>query len=115
VLERNLRLAGGELDLVTLDRKTKTLCVVEVKARLVDRALQAPEAQFGPAKQRQVARLTRTLLARPAVQRARRWFRGVRIDLVAVDLDRRTGLLALVLGPYRTVGLRHYPGAVGDA
>jgi putative endonuclease len=87
VLERNLKIAGGELDLVMLHPDRRTIVVVEVKARRVtegQRAAPPPEAQLHAHKRRQLLRLTEALI------RKRAWIdRPVRIDLVAVDMPAR--------------------------
>jgi putative endonuclease len=80
LLDRNVRIGRGELDLVA--RRGAVLAFVEVKARRTKTA-GAPEDAVTPHKRRQIARLAALWLA------ARPWaLRGVsdvRFDIVAVD------------------------------
>jgi putative endonuclease len=83
VLGRNVRLPGGEVDLVALAPDRRTVVVVEVKTRAADSAIPAEESVTG-AKRRKLLDLTERLIARNA------WTdRPVRIDVVAVAWRRR--------------------------
>lgn len=80
ILWRNLRVAGGELDLVAIDPDRKTVVVIEVKAsRSTDTARWSPEMHANHAKRQQLLRLTQAL-------GQRRDLRGhpMRIDLITV-------------------------------
>jgi putative endonuclease len=80
LLDRNVRIGRGELDLVA--RRGTVLAFVEVKARRT-RTAGAPEDAVTPHKRRQIARLAALWLA------ARPWalqgVSDVRFDIVAVD------------------------------
>ena len=80
VLDRNVRIGRGELDLIA--RRGPVLAFVEVKARRSG-AAGAPEDAVTPRKRRQVARLAGLWLA------VRPWaltgVTDVRFDIVAVD------------------------------
>jgi putative endonuclease len=84
ILERNWRTREGEIDLVIRDGDT--LAIVEVRTRR-GRALGTPEESITPAKQ---ARLIE--LAEAYVQ-ASDWPGLWRIDVVAIEMDRRGRLL----------------------
>jgi putative endonuclease len=80
LLDRNVRIGRGELDLIA--RRGPVLAFVEVKARRSG-AAGAPEDAVTPRKQRQVARLAGLWLAwRPW---ALTGVTDVRFDIVAVD------------------------------
>jgi putative endonuclease len=102
VLARNVRVQGGEADLVCLAPDRRTIVVVEVKARR--RGLSAlsdqvpPEAAVHADKRRNLARIARTLA------RINRWTdRPLRIDVVAVEWP---------ADPKARPTLRHWIGAV---
>jgi putative endonuclease len=81
LLERNLRAAGGEIDLVAFDRGT--FVFVEVKSRSSER-FGRPEEAVDRAKRRNVARAAREFLKRKGLlDRPRRY------DVAAVRLDDR--------------------------
>jgi putative endonuclease len=84
ILERNWRTREGEIDLVIQDGET--LAIVEVRTRR-GRALGTPEESITAAKQ---ARLI--ALAEAYVQ-AKDWPGLWRIDVVAIEMDRRGRLL----------------------
>ena len=99
VIDRNVRLTQGEIDLVCLDPDRRGIVVVEVRTRhdpgRPARAYDSPESSVGPDKRRKLLSLTRSLV------RANGWEgRPVRIDLVAV-----------VLGAGKPV-IRHHVDAV---
>jgi len=76
ILDRNVSLSFGEIDVVALDGDT--LCFVEIKARSSRRHGGAAYA-VAPGKQRQLVRLARVYLAR-------RPFAGpCRFDVLAMD------------------------------
>jgi putative endonuclease len=79
LLERNVRIAGAEIDLVALDRET--LVFIEVKARSSHR-YGAPEEAVDRNKRRFLIRAARAFLKRKGLLgRARRY------DVAAVELD----------------------------
>jgi putative endonuclease len=86
VVARNWRCRSGEIDLVVKDGGC--LAFVEVRTRR-GAGLGTPEESITPAKQ---ARLI--VLAEAYVQ-AHDWTGGWRIDVVAVELDRRGRLLRI--------------------
>ena len=79
VLERNLRAAGGEIDLVALDRDT--LVFIEVKSRRSN-AYGTPEESVDFEKRRHVILAARSFLKRKRLLDRRR-----RYDIAAVKLD----------------------------
>ena len=76
VLERNLRVAGQEVDVVT--RRGRLLVVVEVKARRHG-GRGRPEEALDERRRRGLRRAGEVLLQR------HRWAEAVRFDVVAVD------------------------------
>lgn len=100
VVDRNVRSALGEIDLVARDGAT--LVFVEVKTRRASRAgihaegAGGPEAGVTPAKQRRLARLARHYLKQRRLGDIR-----CRFDVVAVTLDDAD----------RVTAVRHLPGA----
>lgn len=60
ILERNIRLAGCELDIVA--REGDTIAFVEVKTRRVDNEI-PPEASIGYTKRRHIVRAARQYIA----------------------------------------------------
>lgn len=86
IIARNWRCEVGEIDLVARDGGS--LAFVEVRTRR-GRALGSPEESITAAKQ---ARLV--ALAEAYVQ-AEGWTGGWRIDVVAIEMDRRGRLLRL--------------------
>ncbi len=82
ILERNVRLKLGEIDLLCEAPDGRTIVFVEVKTRIDDAI--PPEANITPAKQRKLIALAH------ALTRQRRWTdRPLRIDVVAVLLPER--------------------------
>lgn len=109
VLGRNVRLAGGEIDLLCLDPEGSSLVVVEVKSRVLragdvdhTRDARRPEASITADKRARLSRLAQ------AAARDRRITPGgvnrLRIDVVAIDFDP---------AGKRVIDVRHYPSAVG--
>lgn len=93
ILASNLRLAGGEIDILALSPDGRTVAVVEVKTSITH-AL--PELRVDAGKQRR--------LAQSAVVAARRFKlmdRIIRFDVIAVVLPRGDAPLVI----------RHIPGA----
>jgi putative endonuclease len=86
IIDRNWRCESGELDLVARDEDD--LVFVEVRTRR-GQALGSPEESITPAKQ---ARLID--LAQAYVQ-TRDWQGSWRLDVVAIEMDRRGRLLRL--------------------
>jgi putative endonuclease len=78
ITEKNVRVGGGELDLVAFDGDE--LVVVEVRLRSVGHLL-PPEDTVGPRKLRVLVRAGRTYVDRIG------WEGPWRIDLLAVTLD----------------------------
>ncbi len=86
VLARNLRTAVGEVDLLCLAPNRRTIVIVEVKTRSASRDGQspkvAPELALNRAKRRKLLAVAQDLARR------KKWAgRGVRIDLIAIDVD----------------------------
>jgi putative endonuclease len=78
IVARNVRLRGGELDVVALERGS--LCFVEVRLRS-GAGYGTPEESIDARKRRRLARAARELLAtRPLPPH-----RGLRFDVVAID------------------------------
>jgi putative endonuclease len=88
ILARNLRMAGGELDLIARDGNE--LVFVEVRT-LGSATARFPEQSIGPKKQHQLARLATTYVQQ------NKFDGDWRIDVVAIDAD----------------GLRHIKNAIG--
>jgi putative endonuclease len=86
ILDRNWRCENGELDLVTRDGSC--LAFVEVRTRR-SRTLGTPEESITRAKQLWLITLTEAYL------QVHDWPGDWRIDVVAVELDRRGRLLRL--------------------
>ncbi len=78
ILERNIRVRGGELDLVALDGDE--LVVVEVRTRSIGKILPAEET-VGPRKMKVLVRSGRILVE------TRGWVGPWRIDLLGINLD----------------------------
>lgn len=78
ITERNVRIAGGELDVVAFDGEE--LVVVEVRLRSIGRLL-PPEETVGPRKLRVLVRAGRSYVDRVG------WEGPWRIDLLAVTVD----------------------------
>lgn len=93
IVERNVRLPGGEIDLVA--QEADELVFVEVKARIGDQDT-APDVAVTAAKLERLGRL-----AEAYVERAGSPTRDWRVDVVAVVLE-RSG---------RIVRIDHLPGA----
>lgn len=101
VLDRNVRLSMGEIDLVCHDPKPDTLVLVEVKARLTkqgDARQIDPEANITSAKKAKL----RTL-AQAVIKSGNYPGRGIRIDVIAV---------VFVDGQCKPSELRHYESAI---
>lgn len=97
VLARNLRVAGGEADLVMLAPDRLTIVIVEVKTRLAGAGHPEPERSITARKRSTLLRVARGVLARG------RWQgRPVRIDVVAIDWPASGGAPAV----------RHFMNAV---
>ena len=99
IVARNVRIAGGEIDLVALDGDT--VCFVEVRARSSEN-VGSPLESVGSTKQRQLTKLARSFLRRRGLANT-----PARFDVVAVETDDRGELQVTVLadafparGPY---------------
>ncbi len=84
VVARNVRVRGGEIDLLCVAPDERTIVVVEVKTRLRTHGHTqlpaSPEASVTPDKQRRLSRLAARLAG------ANGWTgRAIRIDVVAVE------------------------------
>ena len=95
---RNLRMRGGEIDLLCLAPDERTIVVVEVKAREHSQGVYTPEAAITPAKRRTLVRLARHIRAANGWQG-----RTIRIDVVAVEV-----------GTGSRPECRHYEAAVRE-
>ncbi|MEM7228593.1 MAG: YraN family protein [Planctomycetota bacterium] len=91
VLQRNLHLGHDEIDLLAQDR-SGTLVLVEVKTRTTTRY--PIESYVDGRKRAHMIRAARALLATTAYQQ-----RGIRFDVVTVDLTERSPTI------------RHWPNA----
>jgi putative endonuclease len=89
VLARNWRCPAGELDIVA--REGETLTFVEVRTRRGDR-YGTPEESITPAKQAKLVELAQTYLQENGLA-DENW----RIDVVAVEMDRRNRVKRLNL------------------
>ncbi len=86
ILARNWRCEVGELDLVVLDGDC--LVCVEVRARR-GRALGTPEESITPAKQERLLNLAWSYMM------AHDWTGDCRIDVFAIEMDRRGRMLRI--------------------
>lgn len=84
IVARNWRCDAGELDLVALDGDS--LVCVEVRTRR-GRVLGTPEESITPVKQERLLTLAQAFLE------AQTWTGDCRIDVVAIEMDRRGRLL----------------------
>lgn len=88
VLWRNVRIAGGELDLVCEDPDGRTVVCIEVKTRVRDRSGPArsrevaPERAVDEAKRRRLRRAAKALMGRQGWRE-----RPMRVDVVSVELS----------------------------
>lgn len=81
-IARNLRSRLGEIDLFMLGPDKRTLVFIEVKTARADRQSSVrPELRVGPQKQRKIATLATTLIAKHKLTG-----RTVRFDIIGVDL-----------------------------
>lgn len=104
VLERNLRLPMGEIDLLCLERKSGTIVIVEVKARESgedDRVKINPTANINHTKQQKLRTLARAIKKDPRYRNA-----PIRIDAVGVIFAK---------GRRSAVESKHYVAAVRDS
>ena len=86
IVDRNWRCREGELDIVARDGEC--LAMVEVRTRR-GRALGSPEESITPAKQQ------RLIVLADAYVMAHDWSGDWRIDVVAIEMDRRGKLLRI--------------------
>ncbi|MEQ9461041.1 MAG: YraN family protein [Phycisphaeraceae bacterium] len=81
VLGRNVRVAGGELDLVVEAPDRRTIVIIEVKSSASTTASRwRPEARVGHDKQQQLRRLAQSLVKQRSLTD-----RPLRIDIIAVE------------------------------
>jgi putative endonuclease len=101
IVARNVRYTQGEVDLVALERRSGTLCFVEVRSRTVEEGAEpaiSPEASVTLIKRRRVIRAARRFaLERKAMDRV------LRFDVVTVRFAGN--------GHRAPPDIRHYPGA----
>jgi len=98
ILARNVTYRQGEVDLVAQEKRTGTICFVEVRSRHLDGdACVEPEATITAAKRRRVISAAKTFLAQ-----RRATDRPVRFDVVTVRFA------ADALGK---ADIRHFPAA----
>ncbi len=83
IIDRNVRLASGEVDIIA--RQKRTVVFVEVKTRTSDR-FGSPAAAVDAAKQRKLTRLAAEWLQAHRLEDA-----AARFDVVSVVLDGRGG------------------------
>jgi|WetSurMetagenome_2_1015567.scaffolds.fasta_scaffold25240_4 putative endonuclease len=101
IVARNVTYPEGEVDLVTVEKSTGTLCFVEVRSRKIfdgDRGPKiTPEESVTPAKRRKVIRAARQFaLERKAADMV------LRFDVVTVRF---------AADDHAPPDIRHYPGA----
>ena len=89
IVATNWRCRRGEIDIIAQD--SATLVFVEVRARSSAR-LGSPEESVTPAKQRQLVELAQTYLLFLETA-GRPWTGAWRIDVVALEVNSRTGAL----------------------
>ena len=89
VLARNVRVAGGEIDLIALDGDT--LAFIEVKTTRCGTRGTVPLARLLPRQRASLRRLAGTWLAATAHPPARR----LRLDAIGVCVDAHGSLVAL--------------------
>jgi len=100
ILARNVRYRQGEVDLVAMEKRTGTVCFVEVRSRTIPEGKdpQVPlEETITPAKRRRVISAARTFL----VQRGA-LDRPIRFDVVTVRFHGEG---------YKRPEIRHFPAA----
>lgn len=97
ILDRNVQLPMGEVDIVARDPDQRTIVLVEVKCRVLSEgAHPPPEAQVNARKRRVLVATLRYLTA------ANNWqARPKRIDVIAIDWGRQGA-----------IATRHYQNAV---
>ncbi|MSQ25629.1 MAG: YraN family protein [Dehalococcoidia bacterium] len=106
ILERNVRLPGGEIDIVAQDGAT--LVVVEVRPRRSAR-LGTPEESITKAKAQRLARLGETYIQQRGLGETP-W----RIDVVAIRMG-AIPVAAIDAGAqWKVTRLEHYKNAVAD-
>jgi putative endonuclease len=85
ILQRNLRVAQVEVDIVA--REGACLLLVEVKLR--QNGLQRARESLGRIQEERLLRAARALLGRHL------WAEAVRIDVIGIDVDDRSGSMRL--------------------
>ncbi|MFK7882628.1 MAG: YraN family protein [Phycisphaerales bacterium] len=100
VIERNLRIPPGEIDLLCRERRSGQFVLVEVKARMADGSSRRPEDSITAAKKRKLLLLAKALMRDEEVRGS-----GIRIDVVAVEF---------VSGQWRPAATRHYERAISS-
>lgn len=110
VLDRNLRLSAGEIDLLCLAPDRKTVVIVEVKSRRTSDSTGAriPEAAITLRKRRKLRILSEILIRKLGWEG-----RSLRIDVVAVEFSCDASARPSVLWRPRPSSIRHFEGAVG--
>lgn len=110
VVERNIRLGPGEIDLLCLAPDRRTVVVVEVKSRRTHNSSGArvPEAGITHRKRQKLRLLSEILV------RKRGWEgRPLRIDVVAVEFAADVSAWRRLWRRQRPSSIRHFEGAVG--
>lgn len=110
VVDRNIRLGPGEIDLLCLAPDRRTIVVVEVKSRRSSGGSGAriPEAAVTLKKRQKLRRLSEILV------RKRGWEgRPLRIDVVAVDFPVDKSTWRSLWRRRCPSSIRHFEGAVG--
>jgi putative endonuclease len=100
ILARNVAYRQGEVDLVAMEKATRTLCFIEVRSRTSEEGEEPtirPEETVGRTKRRRIISAAKMFLAE-----RRAFERPVRFDVIAVEF-RGDGR--------RRPEIRHYPGA----
>lgn len=115
VVDRNVRAAGGEADVVCVTRDDRTVVVVEVKSRVVGREGPEREGVRPVVKRRVRPEASVTEVKRRALRRVGEGVvrsrglvgRGLRVDVVAVEFEKR-GVVWLGGRGLRVASVRHY-------
>ena len=83
ILQRNVRVADVEIDIVARD----AACLVLVEVKLRQGRLQPARESLGERQERRLLHAARTLMGRSP------WAETVRVDFIGIDVERRAGML----------------------